>query len=173
MNKQSGFSMLEVLVSLIIIMIGVLGIAGIQMVSIYNTEVARYQSLAAMLGSSLSANMQGNAAYWKAQTISITTTGATVSGGPAAGACLNAACTASQIAGYDLALWAADVSGTLPSATSAIDCTISTNATTDCAITISWSEKNITLNKLGGTEAGSFASGTSNTRSYQTVVSVR
>ena len=45
MKQQKGFSLLEVLISMVIIMFGLLGIAGTQMLAINNTENARYQGV--------------------------------------------------------------------------------------------------------------------------------
>ena len=57
MKQQKGFSLLEVLISMVIIMFGLLGIAGTQMLAINNTENARYQGVATTLASSLAAIM--------------------------------------------------------------------------------------------------------------------
>lgn len=67
--KSRGFSMLEVLVTLVIILIGVLGVAGMQMLAINNTQIARTHSLAAILASSLAAEMQVNEPYWSTSEI--------------------------------------------------------------------------------------------------------
>ena len=116
MKKQSGFSMLEVLVSLLIIMIGALGMAGIQMLSISNTEIARYQSLAALLASSMAAEIQANQKYWGTAPTGISVTGGAVSGGPSASSSCGSACTASQVAGNTLQTWATSIANVLPTA---------------------------------------------------------
>ncbi len=152
MRKESGFSMLEVLVSMIIIMIGVLGIAGMQLLAINNTEVARYQSLAALLASSMATGMQSNAAYWGTPSSSIGVTGTTITGIASGGtSCLNAVCTPTQLAAYDLTNWGQALASTLPNGSGTIACTL-IPAPTVCTLTLNWSEK--TVASLG-TPAGS------------------
>lgn len=155
MRKESGFSMLEVLVSMIIIMIGVLGIAGMQLLSINNTEVARYQSLAALLASSMAAEMQANVAYWGTAATNITVNGTAITGGPGgvSGTCQNVVCSAPQMANYTLQNWGQALANTLPGGTGAISCAV-IPAPTVCTLTLNWSEK--TVASLG-TPAGSSA----------------
>lgn len=175
MKKQMGFSMLEVLVSLIIIMIGALGMAGIQMLSITNTEIARYQSLAALLASSMTAEIQGNAgngSYWRSggASTAITVTGGVVTGGPTASTSCGVSCSSSEVAGNALKTWADSIKDVLPAATGTVSCS-STPAI--CTVRLDWTENNVALNKTTGTETGIFATGQQSAQSYQTVVTVR
>jgi type IV pilus assembly protein PilV len=177
MKDSRGFAMLEVIISLLIIMVGVLGLAGLQMMSINNTEAARYQSLAAMLASNMATQIQSNIAYWgaSATALNITVVGATITGGPASGAnCNTSVCTASQMAYYDMTNWGAAMGG-IPGGQGAIACTLPVARVSPavCQITITWNEKNIALTNPMGTEAGQLASGTSQSHSYQTLVTVQ
>ena len=175
MNRQAGFSMLEVLVALIIIMLGALGMAGIQLMAINNTEIARYQSLAALLGSSMSAQMQGNTAYWGTSpgTITVSQTTGAVSNGPSGGAdCTAIACAPSLLAAYALQNWATLVHNTLPSGGATVACPIGTTPQI-CIVTLSWTENNVAINNPTGGETGNFASGRQSNQSYQTLVTVQ
>jgi type IV pilus assembly protein PilV len=186
MRNDSGFAMLEALISLLIIMMGVLGIAGMQMVAINNTENARYQSIATILASSMAAEMQANTAYWATPPTTVTVNGATVSGVPAfAGTCLNSACTAPQMAYYDLQNWGTAMAGVanadgvvnkgmaLPSGTGTVQCSI-VSVPAVCSLTLTWSEKNIALYNRTGAESGVMATGTVNSNyTYQTLVSIQ
>lgn len=168
MKKQSGFSMLEVLVSLIIILLGALGMAGIQMLSISNTEIARYQSLAALLASSMAAEIQGNKAFWSAAPTGISVTGGAVSGGPSGGSC-GTGCSASQVAGNSLQTWATSINSVLPpGATGTVNCA---NTPAVCTVLLTWLENNVALNNATGT--GNYAAGGQSLQGYQTVVTVR
>lgn len=161
MRKQSGFSMLEVLVSLLIILLGALGMAGIQMLSINNTEIARYQSLAALLASSMAAEIQANKAYWgTAPTAGITVTNQVVTGGPGSG----------TVAGDSLQTWANSIDSVLPAATGTVNCS-STPAI--CQVQLQWKENNVALHDATGTGTNQFSAGQQSTQTYQTVVTVR
>lgn len=160
MRKQSGFSMLEVLVSLLIILLGALGMAGIQMLSINNTEIARYQSLAALLASSMAAEIQANKAYWGTAPTGITVTNGVVTGGPGG----------STVAGGSLQSWADSINSVLPAATGTVNCS-STPAI--CQVQLQWKENNVALNDATGTGTNQFSAGQQSTQTYQTVVTVR
>jgi type IV pilus assembly protein PilV len=174
MRKDSGFSLVEAMVSLFVIMFGVLGLAGLQMLAINNTETARYQSLATMLASSMAASMQANAAYWGTPPPTITVNGTTVSGGPPSftGTCVGNVCTAPQMAYYDLTNWGSAMANGLPSGQGNIQCSQSSTPAV-CTLTLSWSEKNLALHNTSTGATGMLASGTASTHSYQTLVSVR
>jgi len=174
MKRESGFSMLEVMVSLFVIMLGVLGVAGTQLLAISNTEIARYQSLAALLASSMAAEIQGNVAYWGTApgTITVALTG--VSGGPAAGSatCISTVCTPAQMAYADLYQWSQGVGTTLPSGTAIISCP-SGITPASCTLTLSWQEQNVALNNPTSTETGFLKSAASFKQQYFTMVTVQ
>lgn len=188
MKKQQGFSMLEVLISMVIIMFGLLGIAGTQMLVINNTENARYQGVAASLASGLSAAMRGNSAYWSAASLAnITITGVsgdstqtTISSDfgtiPSYVDCANAICSKRQMAYYDLLNYGEAVARLLPpvSATSSASTTIvcGSDAPTTCKVTLSWSENNVAVANRSGTEVGALANGATGTHTFQTFVAI-
>jgi type IV pilus assembly protein PilV len=175
-RKTAGFAMLEVLIAMVVILFGVLGIAGMQMYAINNTENARYQSLATVLASSMSAKMQANVAYWGTPPPSVTLNGSTITGGPStyAGSCVNAVCTAQQMASFDLQNWGADIASGLPSGTAKMTCSTPSGTPSICTLTITWSEKNVALTNATGGETGAFATGTLNSNyTYQTLVNMQ
>jgi type IV pilus assembly protein PilV len=175
MNQQRGFSLLEVLVSMLIIMIGALGIAGMQLLAITSTENARYQNVATMLGVSLTAAMQANVAYWGSPPAAIAVDGESSTGGPAAfgGTCLGLAnvCTAPQMAAYDLKAWGKDVADLLPSGKATITCPAG-NSPAICTLKLTWSERNVSLHNADTTETGELATGTKADNTYETLVSI-
>jgi type IV pilus assembly protein PilV len=66
-NKSAaGLALLEVLVTLVITSIGILGVVKMQAAAIANTQVARVRSLIALQTQSLAAAMHGNQSYWAA-----------------------------------------------------------------------------------------------------------
>lgn len=187
-TDQSGFSLLEVLISLVIISIGLLGVAGIQALSINNTGVSRTRSLAAIEASSLASAMHSNPGYW-ANNSNVTTAAVSVQGtaggGYSATALSDAAlttaqsavctssstpCTGIQMAAYDLSWWGLDLANQLPGGVGQVQCSNTTGLPVSCLISISWTENNVALNKKTGTETGDLATGQQKTQTYTMVV---
>ena len=166
---------------MIILMFGLLGIAGTQMLAINNTENARYQGVATTLASSISSVMRGNYAFWSAPK-DVTFTGVaagtasqtTISSGfgsvPSVVDCAAAVCSPSQMAAYDLRTLGLDIANRLPSGTTTIDC--GSDVPTTCTVTISWLEDNVALTNNAGTETGDLASGATGTHTFQTLVTI-
>ncbi len=162
MKKERGFSMLEVLISLLVVMAGVLGIAGLQLFTLNSTSANKYQGLATQLASSVAAQMQANVAYWGVTPLAITAPAPVTCGNAActvtisgttqslaqAGSSLNCitnACSGLQIAEYDEDNWRYAVQQQFPSGASlTITCQEATPVV--CAINLSWSTANIALN---------------------------
>jgi type IV pilus assembly protein PilV len=124
-ERGAGFTLVEVLVAVVIIAIGLLGIAKMESVALGSTGVAQQRSIAALEASSLAAAMRADRAYWgqglAPATVTITGTTITQSSGSyfstavncVVGATGNAApCTPTQVAAGDLQQWAIDVNGT-------------------------------------------------------------
>lgn len=185
--RQRGFSMIEVLITLVIILIGVLGMAGVQMLAINNTQTARSHSLAAIQASSLAASMQVNKAYWLtaplttdlSATMGAAWTGATI-GGSANGTlnsstqdCATSTCTGAQLATYDLKNWALTLATVLPQGKGNVVCTGSNTLTPNiCQITVTWVEKTVALHNDATAASGSMAAGTLQNQTYTTTASI-
>jgi type IV pilus assembly protein PilV len=172
--RHRGFSLIEAMVALLVIAVGLLGIAGMQGLAINSNATSRVRSVAALEAASMVAMIRANNAYW-----GVNAAGATVSGGALGGnatlvglgtsatSCLNAVCTPSAMAASDLQRWAANLAAQLPQGSGAVACV---GAPLVCTVSVSWLEKNMALNAPTGTEAGALASATTGTFSYQTVV---
>ena len=63
-SRVRGFSLIEVLVALLVISIGLLGIAKMQALALANTNGGRLRALAAIEAASLAASMQAERNYW-------------------------------------------------------------------------------------------------------------
>ena len=160
-NTQHGFSLLEVLITLVIISIGLLGIAAMQALSINNTGVARTQTIAAVQADSLASLMQANSAYWRTASGIVNVTSGTafidsssvLSSTPPIPNCTAAACTPAQIATSDLLQWGGLLASRLPpGSTGSVNCV---NVPVACTITIAWVEKNMALNQSTNASPGS------------------
>jgi type IV pilus assembly protein PilV len=186
MRKESGFSLLEVLITMLVAMFGVLGMASMQMMAVNNTETARYQSIATVLANSMAARMQANSSYWAIPATNISVNNTAVTNVTASSVnCSQSVCTDKQMAYYDLQNWGASLNAALPSAvgiplpagggnvasSATINCPLSTPMV--CKITLYWSENNIALNNNAITGAtGVLASGASTAHQYTTLVSI-
>ena len=157
MRRGRGFSLIEVLVALIVLSVGLLGIAKMQALALSSTTVASSRSLAAIEASSLADAMHANRVYWAsnaslAATVNpVTVAGTTVSNGPSAATSCATPCSASGLAGYDLQQWANALSALLPGDTATVTCS-ATNPIS-CTIQISWSEKTVAINTQGQGQA--------------------
>jgi type IV pilus assembly protein PilV len=154
-----GFSLIEVMVALIIISIGLLGIAKIQALAYASTGTASMRSLAALETASLASAMRANRNYWSQTPVALTvtfktgaitaTTDGTLNGG---GSCqlgaggFAGACTAGALAAYDLQSWIAAVNNLLPNSTGTLTCSeVGGLPPIGCTIQLSWSERTIAL----------------------------
>jgi type IV pilus assembly protein PilV len=144
-----GFSLVEVLVALVIIGIGMLGIAKLQALAYASTGTSALRSLAALQASSLASAMHANRNYWSVvpagfqfqftgNTIT-TTTDNTLTGTKC-----SSACAAGPLAAYDVQQWLLAVSSVLPNATGSVSCP--TTAPVTCGIQLSWGEGNVAIN---------------------------
>lgn len=162
-HRESGFTLIEALIALLIVMIGLLGVAGMQALAIHNSTQAHIRTLASLDAHSLASVMRANRAYWTdvaaaPATVSIAASGGSVSISPASLAagpdCSAATCTAAQSAAYALNQWAQSLLD-LPSATKA---TITRAAVTGSApsaylVTLQWSEQNLEAKNQGVTKS--------------------
>jgi type IV pilus assembly protein PilV len=105
-KASGGFTLIEVLVSSLILGLGLLGLAGLQTASLRNTQSASQRSETAFLAYEMADRLRSNPQGVQ---------NGNYNNQPKTGdQCLNAICTPDQKAGYDLALWAADLEARLP-----------------------------------------------------------
>jgi len=155
---QAGFSLIEVMVAVLVISIGLLGVAKMQALALASTGTAKMRSLAAIQAASLASTMRADRNYWSAITVNNFTVNVSSAGAVSSandgtlntaptGACAATACTAAQMAALDLSNWATSVVGTLPAATAQILCSYTATGTlpVSCAITLNWNENVVAI----------------------------
>jgi type IV pilus assembly protein PilV len=167
--RPGGFSLVEVMVAVVVICVGLLGIAKMQALALSNTTTSRLRALAAFEAASLASAMHSNRQYWGGPTPPVITNlnaGAIVSSdgalsGTATGylgnplACVGnnsgiPKCAALNLAASDLANWTNDMNALLPNPTASIACPpVIGNVPTSCTIQISWTERAVDLNQQG------------------------
>jgi type IV pilus assembly protein PilV len=68
---DGGFSLIEVMVAVVIICIGLLGIAKLQAMSLSNSTMSRQRAIAAIQAASLASSMHANRNFWSTQTLGL------------------------------------------------------------------------------------------------------
>ena len=150
--KQSGFTLIEILITLIILSIGLLGMASLQMNSLRSNQGAYLRSQASMLSYDMADRMRANSARAIAGDYNNFDTSGTVPSNPG---CMDAAagCSAAQQSNTDMFEWASRVNGTgagialLPDAKG----TITRGAGNLFTIEIDWTETGDTTNATANT----------------------
>ena len=138
--KQAGFSMLEVLIALVIILFGILGAEGVQLSAINNANIAKQKSLAAMVVSNMVARMQGNSKFWAKNTTSYSSLAA--SNTAPTNAC-SSVCTASNLAGHDRDVLKNDLYNSRLSGASGSITYIAGSSPANYNIALTWNAKNV------------------------------
>ncbi len=184
MLNNKGFSLIEVLVSLAILSISILGFIAAEAMSINNTAVARYHSLAAAISTSMASAMRANSAYWEIYSPSLLApSNLTISASASqtdftetklsdstlnsfTTNCAASTCNASSLAAYDIKNFGMTIANLLPQGSADIKCGYQQNASpVSCVITVSWGEKDIAIYKNI-----SIAKNTTSIKSYSMLV---
>jgi type IV pilus assembly protein PilV len=170
-----GFSLVEVMVAVVVICVGLLGIAKLQALAVSNTTTARLRAMAAFQAASLASAMHSNRVFWASATavadspITITLPGAAPSNGvtvaPAGFAQANNKCIvttvsvlaacgtvagATLLAGFDVQRWGEALvppggGSLLPNLTAQITCQGAIQPPS-CIIQMQWNESTAAAN---------------------------
>jgi type IV pilus assembly protein PilV len=164
--RARGFSLVEVMVAVVVICVGLLGIAKMQSLSLSNMTTSRQRALAAFEAAGLAAAMHVDRDYWAATPAGFSATvnpaqapviGST-DGALAAqanadlenlGACFGTSgggpmCVPLNLAAFDLARWSASLRALLPNPQATISCP-NLGGPPSCTIQISWSETAVAM----------------------------
>lgn len=131
-RAQSGFTLLEILVSIVVLSIGLLGLAGLQALSLNNNQIAYYRSIASQQAYDMADRIRANSAGVIAGAYNGIT--ATI---PADPDCITNVCSPQNMAVADHAQWNASNQRLLPSGIG----TVANGAGGTFVITVSWTEK--------------------------------
>ncbi len=136
-KHQSGFTLIEVLISMVIVSIGVLGLAGIQLTGLRNNQSSFFRTQATQLAYDITDRMRANPPGLD--------NGDYNNQAATADDCEANVCTSAQMAGYDLAQWNQAIQA-LPLGAGTV-CVDSTPATAACddtgesyVIRVSWDD---------------------------------
>src|SRR5215470_4142375 len=169
--RTRGFSLVEIMVAVVVLCVGLLGVAHMQALALSNTTTARMRSLAAIEAASLASAMHSNRAYWASTppaSVVVTpntpnapavvssdapmaaTTIADLAVFPAlpqncvGNAASGAVCTPANLAAFDLAWWLTSLNTLLPNPGATLQC--SNAAPAACTIQITWTENAVGMN---------------------------
>jgi len=138
-THDNGFTVIEVLVSLLVLSVGMMGLASLQVVGLQNTQGGAQRAQAAFLAYDITDRMRSN-------TAAVTTGGYNYVGEPGAAAanavdCIGIAanCSAAQLAAFDLAQWQTLLGTYLSSGFGAI-ATVDNGTTTGVTVTVQWAD---------------------------------
>lgn len=167
-RRGRGFTLLEVLIAIVILGVGLLGLAGLLMVSVRTNQSAYLRTQASFLAQSMADRMRTNmrgvvgAAY-----------NVTVPVGGTAGTSAACPCSVAQLAARDLWWWSQEMRQFLPNASATIACVqrpgsplvgggvlmntaLVSRLSFDgiCTISMSWSESTLNVGGPGATGTG-------------------
>lgn len=115
-QQNSGFTLIEVLVTLLVLSIGLLGLAGMQINALKNSHGASLRNQATALSQEISERIRSNRSGAQSGAYDI----AAVALPTASPDCETAPCSSSEMAAYDLNDWKAALTNQLPAGDGAI-----------------------------------------------------
>ncbi|WP_199096605.1 type IV pilus modification protein PilV [Dyella sp. ASV21] len=146
MNKKrhnQGFSLIEVLISVVIVSVGMLGVAGILLTvsRSANSNYARQQAVA--LTYDIVDRMRANATAASNSTtsnpyIAAATAPSTTTPSPD---CSSATCSATQMASFDVWQWQTKIKNSLPNGLGSVSVAAGNTNTTNITVTVTWNDK--------------------------------
>ncbi len=144
-TQSRGFSLVEVLVALLVLSIGLLGLAALQTTSLQYNTGSYLRTQATFLAYDIIDRMRANST-------AVADADGTGYDQPTSSAvtitvnCDTSSCTSAELATYDVRKWYDRAVATLPNAT-ATPPTININSTNSVTITIRWMERDLSMSQ--------------------------
>ena len=132
-HEEQGFTLIEVLIALVVLAVGLLGMASLMTSSLQSSQGAYRRSQASVMAYDLVERMRVNRSQAISSNDYTLASGAADSTAPS---CNSAGCTPQQQAQMDLYQWRGALKAALPDATATVGRTVPNQYT----ITINWSE---------------------------------
>ncbi len=135
--RQRGFTMVETLVALVVLAIGLLGIAALHLESLRAGRTAIYRTQAVNLAADVADRIRANRVALLDYAVNYATVPA-----PVAECSTTAGCSAEDLAATDLAMWKAEVARALPGGEAQVEVTAPAVAGDPATylVTIRWNE---------------------------------
>ncbi|MBN4079492.1 type IV pilus modification protein PilV [Beggiatoa alba] len=132
LRRQRGFTLLEVLISMLVLSIGLLGLAGLQMTGLKNNNSSYQRSQANLLAYEMIDRIRANRTGLELGFYDDLFGVATNDPG-----CISSGCSVQQIAQYDAFLWSGEVANRLPTGTGTVT---GTGANSIFTVTVMWDD---------------------------------
>jgi type IV pilus assembly protein PilV len=145
-NRQTmgGFTLIEVLVTMVVMAIGLLGLAGLQATSLKHNNSAYQRSQATFLAYEMLDRMRSNPLGIEANAYDAVDT-ANLPGNPS---CITSGCAPADLADTDIEEWASKLAAALPSGRGTVT-NASASANTPFTVTVMWDDE-----RSGATQTG-------------------
>ena len=141
-HNNSGFTLVEILIAMIILSIGFLGLASLQTTGMQNSDGAYMQTQASVLAYDMAERIKANA-----DNVSY---GSVALGASTAQDCTSGACTPAQIKSHDVNTWKTSLARTLPAGDGSISQTSGSGTTTSTddtyLIQVVWNNRAVSRN---------------------------
>lgn len=139
-TKPHGFTLLEVLITVVIVALGLLGLGALHVRAMRDTSSAYLRSEAIALTQDMADRIRANPLSANAYQMDLTQFNTNKAAAVTAAACLTNACSTAALAAADLAQWSIAVANRLPSGQGKIDITTTSGVST-WTITVYWDER--------------------------------
>lgn len=161
----AGFTLVELLVTMFIVSVGMLGLVKLEAAGVSESRVSRIRSLMTFQAESLAGLMRADRGFWAATTApfpsfsynpatsSSPVLSSTIAANGTDPTCSSTSvvCKPSEMAYADLSAWLTSYKNAFPGATAAVACTgacsASSGVPTSYDITLTWSEKTVAVNR--------------------------
>lgn len=135
--RQLGFSMIEILISLVIISTALLGTAGLQLYAMRMTKGGEFRTQAVFLAADIGERMEANKLGATAGSYTV----AAASAASAASTCMSSVCSSGALAAWDISQWENSIMASgMPNPSWRIVQTVAGNPAT-YTITINWTDR--------------------------------
>jgi len=133
---QSGFTLLEVMIALVIFSIGLLGLAGLQAGGLRSNTQAQLRTIAVIQAYDMAERIRANP-----RGVEDGDYNALDDATPTAGDCISATCTAAEMATYDYYEWVTGTQNVLPSGHGTVTSAVVGGVTRLFTVTVMWDEE--------------------------------
>jgi type IV pilus assembly protein PilV len=140
---QTGATFIENLIAVVVLSVGLLGVASMSLAGFRHNHGALLRSQAAMLAADILERMRANPDQAYAGNYNILLTAPPPTGAPD---CLAGTCDPAQLTSFDLSQWLADLAARLPAGDGAVQ--LDTATPRNVTVTIRWSESGGTASQL-------------------------